>query len=261
MPTCLRHLPTKHTTRHVPDRRQPKSLATRTSAVLTLAFLSFSSVIALHYLTSRARASAPAKAYGFVYSDHAVHSDTIKIEAFFDPICPDSAGAWGPLKEALDYYGTRVWLVVHLFPLPYHDNSYAASRALHIADTLNASATFPLLELFFKEQEKFYNSKTSSMSKASVVDHIADFATRVLGERHRAAVLSGFRNIRTDLTTRLSFKYSASRGVCGAPFFFVNSILLSDTESPIDVSRWKNIIDPLISSRGGATEKHALYRQ
>lgn len=34
----------------------------------------------------------------------------------------------------------------------YHDNAYVTSRALHIANTHNANATFSLLEGFFKHQ-------------------------------------------------------------------------------------------------------------
>lgn len=34
----------------------------------------------------------------------------------------------------------------------YHDNAFVSSRALHIANKLNASATYDLLELFFKHQ-------------------------------------------------------------------------------------------------------------
>ncbi|KAK2632648.1 hypothetical protein EUGRSUZ_L01283 [Eucalyptus grandis] len=89
---------------------------------------------------------------GFVYAEHRVGAYTVVIEAFVDPLCPYSRDSWPPVKQAIDYYGPHVWLVVHLLPLPYHDNAYVASRALNIVNFLNTSATFPLLELFFKEQ-------------------------------------------------------------------------------------------------------------
>lgn len=34
----------------------------------------------------------------------------------------------------------------------FHDNAFLVSRALHIVDTLNANATFNLLEGIFKHQ-------------------------------------------------------------------------------------------------------------
>ena len=60
----------------------------------------------------------PAKADGFVYGKHRVDWDAIQIEAFVDPVCPDSRDAWPPLRQVLSLYGDHVWLVVHLLPLP-----------------------------------------------------------------------------------------------------------------------------------------------
>ncbi|KAG2248804.1 hypothetical protein Bca52824_088432 [Brassica carinata] len=67
----------------------------------------------------------PARLDGFVYPPgRRVDPDTILIEAFFNPVCPDSRDAWPPLKQALKHYGSRVALLLHLLPLPYHDNAY-----------------------------------------------------------------------------------------------------------------------------------------
>lgn len=58
--------------------------------------------------------------YGFWYSgDGEIDlTKSIVIEAFLDPVCPDSRDSWPPLKKALHHYGSRVSLVVHTFPLP-----------------------------------------------------------------------------------------------------------------------------------------------
>lgn len=45
-----------------------------------------------------------------------------------------------------------VWYVERFKSCRYHDNAYVTSRALHIVNTINASATFGLLEGFFKHQ-------------------------------------------------------------------------------------------------------------
>lgn len=60
----------------------------------------------------------PPRYDGFVYENRKGGSDSILIEAFFDPVCPDSRDTWPPLQKALKHYGSRVSLVVHLFPLP-----------------------------------------------------------------------------------------------------------------------------------------------
>ncbi|XP_041019666.1 uncharacterized protein LOC121261388 isoform X1 [Juglans microcarpa x Juglans regia] len=215
----------------------------------------FFSLFILSVLHAPAQTLPPARVDGFVYKNTTVDSDTIIIEAFYDPVCPDSRDSWPPLKQALRYYGSRAWLVVHLFPLPYHDNAFVASRALHIVNSLNDSATFPLLEHFFKYQQgKFYNAQTRNLSRAHVVSEIVKFTTEVVGNSYYSAVKSGFNDTKTDLKTRVSFKYGASRGVYGTPFFYVNGFLLADAGSAIDFSGWKNIIDPLIRAHGVKSE-------
>lgn len=190
----------------------------------------------------------PAKFDGFVYGNaKKFNPESILIEAFFDPVCPDSRDAWPPLKELLHLYGPKLSLIVHPFPLPYHDNAYASSRALHIVNELNSSATYPLWESFFKDQERFYNQETRGMTRNEVVDHISDFVSKSVGEAY-SAVKSGFNDRQTDLKTRVSFKYGCSRGVIGTPAFFVNGFALPDVGSAIDYNGWRAIIDPLISS-------------
>lgn len=61
----------------------------------------------------------PVKQDGFFYQPgRRFDQDTILIEAFFDPVCPDSRDSWPPLKQALHHYGSRVALLLHLLPLP-----------------------------------------------------------------------------------------------------------------------------------------------
>ncbi|KAK4771530.1 hypothetical protein SAY87_032062 [Trapa incisa] len=205
-------------------------------------------IVCFSAIRASSQSLPPARPDGFVYSTHPVDSDTIIIDAFFDPVCPDSRDAWWPLKKALDHYGSRLWLVVHLLPLPYHDNAFVTSRALHIVNSLNSSATFDLLELFFQQQEKFYNERTINLSKASVVKSIAKFASQAVGESFYSAIEAGFSDLKSDLKTRVSFKYSTSNGVSSTPSFFLNGFLLPRAGSPIDFQGWKSYIDPLIGS-------------
>lgn len=194
-----------------------------------------------------AQVSIPKKFDGFVYENRQANADSIMIEAFFDPVCPDSRDAWPPLKQALEHYGSRVSLIVHPFALPYHDNAFVTSRALHIVNKLNSSATYHLMEMFFKHQEQFYNQQTRNMSRASIVNHIIKFVTNAIGNSDYSAVESGFNDRQTDLTTRVSFKYGCSRGVIGTPIFFVNGFILPDGGSAINYEGWRKFIDPLVS--------------
>ncbi|GMJ14871.1 hypothetical protein like AT1G76020 [Hibiscus trionum] len=196
--------------------------------------------------TVKAQSLPPAKYDGFLYTNHPVDSNTIVIEAFFDPVCPDSRDSWPPLKQAIHHYGSRVSLIVHLLPLPYHDYAFATSRALHIVNLLNPSATFRLLDSFFEHQERFYNAQTSNKSRDAVVNEIAEFTAETAGKSYYSAIVSGFNDRNTDLKTRVSFKYSASRGVFGTPTFYINGFVLPDSGSSIDYKGWRSFIDPLL---------------
>jgi hypothetical protein len=44
------------------------------------------------------------------------------------------------------------------------------------------------------------------MSRDFVVNHIVKFATEVTGNSYHGALYSGFKDIKTDLKTRVSFK-------------------------------------------------------
>ncbi|KAJ9186413.1 hypothetical protein P3X46_001986 [Hevea brasiliensis] len=217
--------------------------------------LSFFCLISLSSWTLHAQTLPPARYDGFVYQNRPGDADSILIEAFYDPVCPDSRDSWPPLKQALRYYGSRTSLVVHLLPLPYHDNAFVASRALHIANLLNTSSTFPLLEQFYEHQERFYNNETHNLSRASVVKEMVKFATEAVGNSYYSAIESGFNDRKTDLKTRVSFKYSTSRGVFGTPTFYVNGFALPDTGSTIDYNGWRSIIDPLIKAKKGKSEE------
>nr|XP_043632896.1 uncharacterized protein LOC122604061 [Erigeron canadensis] len=200
---------------------------------------------------SQSSSIIPSRYDGFVYKKRAASTATVMIEAFYDPVCPDSRDSWPPLKQAVDHYGPAVVsLIVHTFPLPYHDNAFVTSRALHIVNELNTSLTYHLLEAFFKHQEQFYNAPTINMSRQAVLDQVIGFASGTLGNSLKSAITSGFKDSKTGTKTRVSFKYGCSRGVYGTPFFFINGFVLPfNDDAPIDFDGWKKIIDPLIANK------------
>ncbi|XP_044950565.1 uncharacterized protein LOC123400205 [Hordeum vulgare subsp. vulgare] len=205
-------------------------------------------------LVIQAQASAPRRYDGFAYGvGAAAWKDAVLIEAFLDPLCPDSRDAWHPLRLAVERYSPLVSLIVHPFPLPYHTYSYHACRALHIANKLNSSSTYPVLELFFKNQGKFSNRATSSMSSTAVTGEISKMAAQAVGNSV-SDFQSGFSDTRTDMAARVSFKYGCTRGVAGAPFFFVNGFLQPGGGSPIDYATWTSILDPLVAHHSQTIE-------
>ncbi|KAK6939300.1 Thioredoxin-like fold [Dillenia turbinata] len=230
--------------------------------LLTVAATIFSACNLANWPLVNAQSSIPAKFDGFVYKNRGGDLDSVIIEAFFDPVCPYSRDAWPPLQKVLDLYGSRVTFILHPFALRrYHDNAFVTSRALHIIHKLNSTATYNLLELFFKHQEKFYSLQTN-LSRASIVKKIVKFSSRAVGKSYYSKIEEGFNDRKTDLLTRVSFKvingliswitndnYACTRGVFGTPTFFVNGFTLPDTESSLDYDAWRKIIDPLSSQQ------------
>ncbi|GAB2232492.1 hypothetical protein Drorol1_Dr00011529 [Drosera rotundifolia] len=199
---------------------------------------------------SNAHNDIPSTCDGFVYGNKRskFNPDAIMIEAFLDPVCPESRDSWPLLKQAIQFYGPRVSLIVHTFPLPYHDNSFVTSRALHIVNELNSSATFPLLEEFFKEQEKYYAINTEDKTKRAIVKEVINTVVRVIGKKYYSKVKSAFDDRGTDLKTRAAFKNGASRRVSGTPTFFINGCMNKNAIDITDINGWRRILDPLFSS-------------
>ncbi|KAJ0967872.1 hypothetical protein J5N97_024789 [Dioscorea zingiberensis] len=164
------------------------------------------SLVLCSIAVSVAQIKLPRKYDGFPYSDDEAGEGSIMVEAFLDPLCPDSKDSWSPLKQALHYYSPNVSLIVHPFPLPYHSNSYIASRALHIANKINSSTTFPLLELFFRFQEKYYNDQTLNMTRASIINDITNLAILAVGNSSLLAFKDGFKDPETNTAQIISFK-------------------------------------------------------
>ncbi|KAK7310988.1 hypothetical protein RJT34_08822 [Clitoria ternatea] len=219
-------------------------------------------VLAIFFTAATADYIPPPRLDGFVYNNPSSSfalQDTVLIEAYFDPLCPDSRDSWPPLKQALQHYGSSVSLLLHLLPLPYHDNAFVASRALHVVNNLNSSATFPLLEWLFKYQEKFSGAQTRELSRASIVEEIVKVTTQVLGSSYYNSIVKSFSDTTTEIQTRVSFKYAASRGVYGTPFFYVNGFLLPDIGEAIDYNAWRKVIDPLVAANKGTKNEDSIH--
>ncbi|XP_078445870.1 thioredoxin superfamily protein isoform X1 [Wolffia australiana] len=232
--------------------RNASSAIQRRRSVLSFLGIVFFSCVILWDLGSVA--AIPAQYDGFAYPvGSPVKDDSVVVEAFFDPVCPDSRDAWLPLKRIIHEYSPRIFLIVHPFPLPYHDNSFFSCRALHISNSLNKSSTYPLLELFFDRQEELYNVPTRAMSRENIIKLIVELIAEVTSDK--LAIENGFKDVETDLAARTSFKYGCSRGVIGTPFFLVNGFALPGAGSALDYEQWQSIISPLLVKSSEEEEK------
>ncbi|CAI0435506.1 unnamed protein product [Linum tenue] len=73
-------------------------------------------------------------------------------------------------------------------------------------------------------------------------------AAVAVGKSLHAQFQAAFGDTRTDLKTRVSFKFSTSRGIYGTPAFIVNGFVLPGVGSPMDYNGWRKIIDPLVAA-------------
>lgn len=104
-----------------PTTMEPAT-TTEPAAYRRLASLLIVSCIAASWVA--VESLVPARYDGFVYRGEGEGerevdlAESVVVEAFFDPICPDSRDAWPPLERALRHYSGRVSLIVHPFALP-----------------------------------------------------------------------------------------------------------------------------------------------
>lgn len=98
--------------------------------------VNFSKMLLLILLTvivsALSQVATPPRKVGFSYI-RGHPPAKVNLEVFLDPICPYSKQTWPSVKAVADFYGPeKVALTVHLFPLPYHQNAFYASRVSQI---------------------------------------------------------------------------------------------------------------------------------
>ncbi|CAM6115705.1 unnamed protein product [Calypogeia fissa] len=167
----------------------------------------------------------------------------VVLEAFIDPMCPDCRSAWPTIKSLVELYGSGLSLILHPFPVPFHHNAFFSARLLRIANNLNSSATVPLLELIYKNQESFSNDATADETPSSVVKRFVSLAEEV--GLSFDEVYKGFLDSSTDDGTRISFKYGCSRYVTATPTYLVNGVG-TEADETWSVGRWRAILEPLV---------------
>ena len=73
----------------------------------------------------------------------------VKLEVFVDLHCSDSAAVWPELKAIYQSYGRdKVDLIIHQFPLPYHQYAYIASQ-VHLLILIIIYGLFRLTYLIY----------------------------------------------------------------------------------------------------------------
>ncbi|CAH8351204.1 unnamed protein product [Eruca vesicaria subsp. sativa] len=100
--------------------------------------------------------------------------------------------------------------------------------------------------LQFAGRALFYNTQTQPLSRVEVVEKNVKLGTVTLGTHTN--MFSNPSSTKFDRASRVSFKYSTSRGVYRIPTFYVNGFILPDAGSPLDFGGWKSVLDALVQT-------------
>ena len=67
----------------------------------------------------------PSRPLGFIYGAKSSNVALVEFDVYMGPFCPDSKAAFQTVVKLADHYGPdKLRFRMHLFPLPYHRNSF-----------------------------------------------------------------------------------------------------------------------------------------
>ncbi|XP_022311396.2 uncharacterized protein LOC111116698 [Crassostrea virginica] len=189
----------------------------------------------------------PPRPLGYVHAyGQTTNLTAVQIDAFLDPLCPDSKQAFPTLLQVANHYGPDVLtLRLHMFPLPYHRNSYLASMGTEAVHQLSTStgAVFDWMSRVYDNIYPLSNAPTKHMSETDVTNMLGDIAAQ-LGLQ-KTMFLQKMADPWVDMNIRMDWKYGCTRGVSGTPLYAINGVVkvIKQTWSLAD---WMKILDPLV---------------
>lgn len=107
-------------------------------------FILFASLLSI--VTSQV--PIPKRKLGYIFGD--VKGLTpVNVDAFLGPVCPDSKEVFPTLLQLANHYGTEVFtLRMHMFPLPYHRNSFLVAMVRMCSNFIWSLFSYSLNRLF-----------------------------------------------------------------------------------------------------------------
>ena len=122
------------------------------------------------------------------------------------------------LKELLD-------VTLHVFPLPYHLNSFYASQMAFFIQKKYPERYVDYLRLQLQKEGK-YNSSTD-VSANVVQSWLQEDAKTVIG-KDDPEIKIVFERDEFNIECRVAWKYAITRGVLGTPTAFINGVAVSN---------------------------------
>nr|XP_034321923.1 uncharacterized protein LOC105341256 [Crassostrea gigas] len=189
----------------------------------------------------------PPRPQGYVYAYSQSNNLTdLQLHAFFDPLCPDSKQAFPTLLQVANHYGPDVLtLRLHMFPLPYHRNSFLASMGTEAVYQLasSPSAVFDWVAKIYDNIYPLSNAPTKHMSETDVTNMLGDIAAQ-LGIQ-KSQFLHKMADAWVDMNIRMDWKYGCTRGVSGTPLYAINGVV-KVIDKAWSLTDWIGVLDPLV---------------
>ncbi|CAL1528759.1 unnamed protein product [Lymnaea stagnalis] len=161
-----------------------------------------------------AQVATPPRPIGFVYNG-GKSTAKVHVDIYIDLVCPDSRDAWPGVKAAALHYGPdQLRLTVLLFPLPYHQNAFYASRAAYVIHKLsNGTKTFDWIERILSQQlDALRDVNFHNKSDADLLELFASLVTDMGFETDRFKELTDRRSPNDyERLTRVMWKYACTR--------------------------------------------------
>lgn len=188
----------------------------------------------------------PKRPLGFVYNFGSANAP-IDFDVYLGPLCPDSATIFPIIMKVADHYGQNTLrLRIHLFPLPYHRNSFIVAMGTHAVDQLTKSSmTYKWTQMIYNDLQ---NMSDVSLPQNQVIMRMASLA-RSMGISE-TAFTNLVTNVNTNEDCRIEWKYACSRGVTGTPTFMLNDVSVA-ADASWSVDDWSKVIDPLLKAQYG----------
>lgn len=186
------------------------------------------------------------KQHGFSFGNSC---SSVKVDIFIDLACSDSRAAWPAFLQTMMSHSNKIAFTIHLFPLPYHYNAFLAAKAVVATWTkFGIEAGLQAINSIFDSQNLILISEDNEKkSYTYFLELIGQLIRKSTPDFKREDYLEAMVDRSIEMNTRYIWKYSAIKGVFGAPMFFINDIEATSLNSASSSEDWDQILDELLS--------------
>ena len=155
----------------------------------------------------------------------------VKLDVFLDLHCPNSKDFFELLMSSLDKQVNEktvkelIDIKIHVFPLPYHHNSYLAAVAEKYLELNHPGLVLDFYQLMFNSIPK-YTSESTQLDQLTIQNLLIEDVVGLLGSTKDDGAYKLFSNEEANTKARIGFKYGSYLGVTGTPNTFVNNVLI-----------------------------------